>query len=241
MFNLGNKKSPEGRGTSPVTCRRPVHAARDRRPRTAQAAAPAPLVTVAKSPLGSAQSAFTGTTASGKRVTGNFTPLRFSKKNGNLRARGLVRGVVHQAGPNSRFAVVRTAAGAAGQRNQHHQRAAGSCGGSGLPHPAPAARPDQPQPARTEDHHEQDQAEHRRRARTRQPARQPALRDRRTPRRSAHSRPADQGDEAVEPDPGTPEPGSDRFSTAPRSGAGAIRRPTFVRPRPPSGRERISG
>ena len=59
---------------------------------------------MAKSPLGSAQSAFTGTTASGKRVTGSFTPFRFTKKNGNLRARGLVRGVVHQAGPNRTFA-----------------------------------------------------------------------------------------------------------------------------------------
>jgi hypothetical protein len=75
---------------------------------TAQAAAPTPMTTVAKSPLGSIQSGFTGTTASGKRVTGSFTPMRFLKRNGNLKARGVVRGVVHRAGPNRKFSVVRT-------------------------------------------------------------------------------------------------------------------------------------
>ena len=112
MLNLGNKKplkvgslvlsivvclsvllATGGHGTAAVSAR---------------AAAPAPLTTVAKNPLGMAQSAFTGTTASGQRVTGNFTPLGFSKRNGNLRARGLVRGVVHRAGTNTTFAVVRT-------------------------------------------------------------------------------------------------------------------------------------
>jgi hypothetical protein len=63
---------------------------------------------VASNPLGSAQSAFSGTTASGNRVTGDFTPLGFSKRNGHLRARGLLRGVVHRAGADTTFAVVRT-------------------------------------------------------------------------------------------------------------------------------------
>jgi hypothetical protein len=73
-----------------------------------QAAAATPLQTVAKNPLGAARSSFEGTTATGQRVTGKFTPLSFSRKNGNLRVRGLAQGVVHRAGPNSTFAVMRT-------------------------------------------------------------------------------------------------------------------------------------
>lgn len=114
MLNLGNKKplkagslflslvlcvsvlfATGGNGTAAVSSQ-------------AAAAAPAPLTTVARNPLGMAQSAFTGTTASGKRVTGDFTPMRFSRRNGHLRVRGLVRGVVHQAGTNTTFAVMRT-------------------------------------------------------------------------------------------------------------------------------------
>ena len=75
---------------------------------SSQAAVATPTKTVATNPLGKARSAFSGTTASGDRVTGYFIPLKFSKKNGNLRARGLVRGVVHQAGPNTTFSVMRT-------------------------------------------------------------------------------------------------------------------------------------
>ena len=107
MFNLGNKK-PQKAGALALSLVVVLSTLLGVGTGTAQAAAPAPMITVAKSPLGSAQSAFTGTTASGKRVTGSFTPFRFSKKNGHLRARGMVRGVVHQAGPNRRFAVVRT-------------------------------------------------------------------------------------------------------------------------------------
>ena len=73
-----------------------------------QAAAASPMQTVARNPLGAARSSFEGTTATGQRVTGKFTPLRFVRKNGNLRVRGLVQGVVHQAGTNSTFAVMRT-------------------------------------------------------------------------------------------------------------------------------------
>ena len=60
---------------------------------------------------------------------------------------------------------------------------AGRRGRSGLRHPAPGARPARPQPARPEGHLEQDRAEHRGQSRRRQPARQPALRGRRTARR----------------------------------------------------------
>jgi hypothetical protein len=75
---------------------------------SSQAAAATPTKTVAMNSMGMARSAFSGTTASGDRVTGYFIPLRFSKKHGNLMARGLVRGVVHQAGPNTTFSVIRT-------------------------------------------------------------------------------------------------------------------------------------
>ena len=107
VFNLGNKR-PQKAGALALSLVVVLSTLLVTGAGTAQAAAPAPMVTVAKSPLGSAQSSFTGTTRSGKRVTGSFTPFRFSKKNGHLRARGLVRGVVHRAGPNRKFAAVRT-------------------------------------------------------------------------------------------------------------------------------------
>jgi hypothetical protein len=111
VLNLGNKK-PLKAGSlvlSIVVCMSVLLATGGHTAAvSAQAAAPASLTTVAKNPLGMAQSAFTGTTASGKSVTGNFTPLRFVTRNGNLKARGLLRGVVRQAGTNTTFAVIRT-------------------------------------------------------------------------------------------------------------------------------------
>jgi hypothetical protein len=74
----------------------------------AQAAVAPSLETVAKNALGKARSGFSGTTASGDSVTGTFTPLGFTNRNGNLRARGIVTGVVHQAGPNTTFTAIRT-------------------------------------------------------------------------------------------------------------------------------------
>jgi hypothetical protein len=64
---------------------------------------------VAHSPQGFAKSKIVGETAKGKRVTGSFTPLGFSKHNGHLRARGLVAGVIHQGnGTTKTFSVMRT-------------------------------------------------------------------------------------------------------------------------------------
>jgi hypothetical protein len=64
---------------------------------------------VAHSPQGFARSKIVGQTAGGQRVTGSFVPLSFSKKNGHLRARGLLQGVVHRANGTTRtFDVVRT-------------------------------------------------------------------------------------------------------------------------------------
>jgi hypothetical protein len=64
---------------------------------------------VAHNPQGFAKSMIVGQTAKGKRVTGYFTPLGFSKHNGHLRARGLVNGVVHNSNGTTRtFTVIRT-------------------------------------------------------------------------------------------------------------------------------------
>jgi len=64
---------------------------------------------VAKNAKGKIKSRVVGTTASDRRVTGKFTPLEFSKKNGKVRVRGLVQGVVHNAnGSTSTFTALRT-------------------------------------------------------------------------------------------------------------------------------------
>ncbi|QBR93986.1 ABC transporter substrate-binding protein [Nocardioides euryhalodurans] len=73
--------------------------------RTATAAAG----TVAQNNLGELSSTIRGTTANGRSVTGEFVPLKFSKRNGKVFVRGLVQGVVHNADESTRtFGVVRT-------------------------------------------------------------------------------------------------------------------------------------
>jgi hypothetical protein len=64
---------------------------------------------VAHNPQGKVVSKIVGTTANGRSVTGYFTPLHFSKRDGKVRVRGLINGVVHNADGTSRtFAVLRT-------------------------------------------------------------------------------------------------------------------------------------
>jgi hypothetical protein len=64
---------------------------------------------VAQNPKGEMTSRVVGTTANGRQVTGKFIPLNFSKKNGHVRARGLINGVVHNAdGSTKTFSVLRT-------------------------------------------------------------------------------------------------------------------------------------
>jgi hypothetical protein len=73
------------------------------------AAKAASFTKVAHSPQGYARSKIVGQTAKGQPVTGSFVPLSFSKKNGHLRAHGLLNGVIHRAnGTTKTFTVVRT-------------------------------------------------------------------------------------------------------------------------------------
>src|SRR5262245_33694925 len=86
-------------GGSPATSASAQHGAK---------AATGSFTRVAHSPQGVAKSKLVGETAKGKRVTGSFTPLSFSKHNGHLRAHGLVSGVIHQGnGKTKTFSVMR--------------------------------------------------------------------------------------------------------------------------------------
>src|SRR5690349_9943345 len=72
-------------------------------------AAKTSFVRVAHSPQGVVKSKIIGQTKNGRRVTGSFTPLGFSKQSGHLRVRGLVSGVVHTTtGTTKTFSVLRT-------------------------------------------------------------------------------------------------------------------------------------
>lgn len=64
---------------------------------------------VAQSPKGQMTSRIVGTTGNGRQVTGKYIPLHFSKRNGHVRVRGLINGVVHNADGSTRtFSVMRT-------------------------------------------------------------------------------------------------------------------------------------
>jgi len=76
---------------------------------SAQAAEPAASRPVAGNPQGQLRSRVVGTTANDRRVTGSFVPLRFVRKAGTVRVRGLLHGVVHNAnGSTSTFTGLRT-------------------------------------------------------------------------------------------------------------------------------------
>ena len=65
--------------------------------------------TVAKNVQGKITSKFVGTASDGSKVTGDFTPLRFVKKDGKQQVKGLVQGVVtHADGSKETFAALRT-------------------------------------------------------------------------------------------------------------------------------------
>jgi hypothetical protein len=76
-------------------------------PARAAAAAAGP---VAKTPDGALRSRVVGNTAGGRDVSGEFVPLKFIKRNGKVKVRGLVQGEVLRDNGSvaQRFGVVRT-------------------------------------------------------------------------------------------------------------------------------------
>ena len=76
---------------------------------TAPAAAAPSAAVIAHNAKGRMRSKIVGTTANGRNVTGTFIPLKFKAKDGKVRARGLVNGVVHnEDGSTSTFSVIRS-------------------------------------------------------------------------------------------------------------------------------------
>lgn len=60
-------------------------------------------------PQGQLTSTVTGTTSTGQDVTGTFTPLEFKRTQGELKARGVLNGVIEDSdGSTTQFAVVKT-------------------------------------------------------------------------------------------------------------------------------------
>src|SRR4051794_28061462 len=74
----------------------------------AEAATTANRGVVAKTVDGKMTSKVFGSASDGSDLTGTFTPLRFVKRDGKLKARGILEGVVtHPNGSKERFTVVR--------------------------------------------------------------------------------------------------------------------------------------
>ena len=90
-------------------CSPAAHPPRLRRGHAGAGATAGSFTRIAHNPQGFASSKITGRTAKGNNVTGYFTPMKITKKNGHLRVRGLVSGVVHKgAGTSRTFSAVRT-------------------------------------------------------------------------------------------------------------------------------------
>ena len=62
---------------------------------------------VGKSDLGKITSTVVGRTSNGDKVTGSFTPIKTVTRDGDLYMKGFLRGVIHDAGPNTTFSGVR--------------------------------------------------------------------------------------------------------------------------------------
>jgi hypothetical protein len=76
---------------------------------TASSSTTASRGVVAQNSKGTMKSFLDGTTANGRDVTGKFIPMKFSRHNGHVRARGMIQGVVHNADGSTRtFSVMRT-------------------------------------------------------------------------------------------------------------------------------------
>ncbi|MCK9822301.1 hypothetical protein NOCD_02250 [Nocardioides cavernae] len=58
---------------------------------------------VGKSDLGKISSTVVGKTSNGDKVTGSFTPIKTVERDGVLYMKGFLRGVIQDAGPNTKF------------------------------------------------------------------------------------------------------------------------------------------
>lgn len=80
--------------------------------RSADAAAPTAdrtAASTAHTKAGTLATRLVGSTKDGRKVTGKFVPLNFIKRDGRLKVRGLVQGVVHEKnGSRTTFAQLRT-------------------------------------------------------------------------------------------------------------------------------------
>ena len=63
---------------------------------------------VGKSDLGKISSTVVGRTSNGDKVTGSFTPIRTVERDGVLYMKGFLRGVIQDAGPNTKFSGVQS-------------------------------------------------------------------------------------------------------------------------------------
>jgi hypothetical protein len=72
------------------------------------AQAPTASRVIAHNGAGKMRSRIVGHTSDGHRVTGTFVPLRFVRRGGHLKVRGLVQGVVHKGGGTTTFTKMRT-------------------------------------------------------------------------------------------------------------------------------------
>ena len=74
----------------------------------AAAAEVSPRAVVGKSDVGKIASTVTGKTSNGDRVGGSFTPIEVIERDGTLYVTGFLRGVIQDAGPNTRFSGVQS-------------------------------------------------------------------------------------------------------------------------------------
>jgi hypothetical protein len=63
---------------------------------------------VGKSDLGKITSTVVGRTSNGDKVSGSFTPIKAVERDGVLYMKGFLRGVIKDAGPNTKFSGVQT-------------------------------------------------------------------------------------------------------------------------------------
>ena len=63
---------------------------------------------VGKSDLGKITSTVVGKTSNGDKVTGSFTPIKTVNRDGVLYMKGFLKGVIQDAGPNTKFSGVQT-------------------------------------------------------------------------------------------------------------------------------------